>query len=63
VIDLSMMSGLCCWYHEKQEENKKLIEDDDDSHLDAEWANPKSMKQSLVGGGRSMQMRPGGAIR
>jgi len=47
-------------YYKKQEDNKKLQEDDDDSYLDSEWANPKSMKQSLVGGGRPISWRPGG---
>jgi len=62
-IDENTHKAMMSHYYKKQEENKKLIEDDDDSYLDAEWANPKAMKQSLVGGGRSIQMRPGGGIR
>jgi len=62
-IDENTHKAMMSHYYKKQEENKKLIEDDDDSYLDAEWANPKAMKQSLVGGGRSIQMRPGGGYR
>lgn len=46
-------------YYKKQEDNKKLLEDDYDSYLDSEWANPKAMKSSLVGGGRPITWRPG----
>merc|ERR1719392_326499 len=51
-IDEGTHKAMLAHYYKKQEEQKKLLEDNDDSYLDAEWANPKSLKASLVGGGR-----------
>jgi len=59
-IDEGTHKAMLAHYYKKQEETKKLQEDDDDSYLDSEWANPKSLKSQLVGGGRGIQMRPGG---
>jgi len=60
-IDENTHKAMMAHYYKKQEEQKKLQEDDDDSYLDSEWANPKSLKSSLVGGGRPVQWRPGKA--
>jgi len=62
-IDEQTHKAMMAHYYKKQEDNKKLIEDDDDSYLDSEWANPKAMKSALIGGGRPIQMRPGGVNR
>lgn len=62
-VDEATHKAMMAHYYKKQEDNKKLIEDDDDSYLDSEWANPKSMKSALIGGGRPIQMRPGGNAR
>merc|ERR1712100_221426 len=51
-VDEATHKAMMAHYYKKPEDNKKLIEDDDDSYLDSEWANPKAMKSSLVGGGR-----------
>jgi len=51
-IDEQTHKAMLSHYYKKQEENKKLMENDDDSYLDSQWANPKSLKNSLVGGGR-----------
>merc|ERR1712187_371393 len=59
-IDENTHKAMLAHYYKKQEENKKLQADEDDSYLDAEWANPKSLKGSLVGGGRPIRMLPGG---
>jgi len=59
-VDEQTHKAMLAHYYKKQEEQKKLQEDEDDSYLDAQWANPKSLKNSLVGGGRPIQMRPGG---
>jgi|Transcript_15918 hypothetical protein len=58
-IDEATHKAMMAHYYKKQEENKKLQDDDDDSYLDSEWANPKSMKASLVAGGRPITWRPG----
>merc|ERR1719230_1362084 len=58
-IDENTHKAMLAHYYKKQEDNKKLLEDDDDSYLDSEWANPKSMKQALVGGGRPIQWQAG----
>jgi hypothetical protein len=60
-VDESTHRAMMAHYYKKQEEQKKLMEDEDDSYLDSEWANPKSLKSQLVGGGRPLKMRPGGA--
>jgi len=59
-IDESTHKAMMSHYYKKQEEGKKLETDEDDSYLDSQWANPKSLKQSLVGGGRPIMARPGG---
>jgi len=51
-IDESTHKAMLAHYYKKQEEHKKLQENEDDSYLDSEWANPKALKNSLVGGGR-----------
>lgn len=58
-VDEGTHKAMMAHYYKKQEENKKLIEDDDDSYLDSKWANPTSMKSSLIGGGRPIQFLPG----
>merc|ERR1740127_225327 len=58
-IDENTHKAMLSHYYKKQEENKKLQDDDNDSYLDSEWANPKALKNSLVGGGRSIVARPG----
>merc|ERR1719222_1352960 len=51
-IDENTHKAMMAHYYKKQEESKKLQEDEDDSYLDAEWANPKSLKSQLVAGGK-----------
>lgn len=58
-IDEHTHKAMLAHYYKKQEENKKLTEDEDDSYLDAQWANPKSLKSQLIGGGRPINWRPG----
>lgn len=58
-IDESTHKAMMAHYYKKQEDEKKLQEDDDDSYMASEWANPKSMKQALVGGGRPIKALPG----
>jgi len=50
-INKAEHTAMLAHYHQKQEESKKLCDDDDDSYLQSEWANSKSLKKSLVGGG------------
>merc|ERR1712083_769383 len=59
-IDENTHKAMMAHYYKKQEETKKLQDDEDDSYLDAEWANPKSLKDALVGGGRKITARMGG---
>jgi len=60
-VDENTHRAMMAHYYKKQEEQKKLQEDEDDSYLDSEWANPKSLKSQLIGGGRPIKMRPGAA--
>jgi len=59
-IDENTHKAMLAHYYKKQEEQKKLQADEDDSYLDAQWANPKALKDALVGGGRPVSWRPGG---
>merc|ERR1712187_595760 len=58
-IDEATHKAMMAHYYKKQEDSKKLQEDDDDSYLDSEWANPRSMRSALVGGGRPISWRAG----
>jgi len=58
-IDEGTHKAMLAHYYKKQEEQKKLQADEDDSYLDAEWANPKALKDSLVGGGRPIRWGAG----
>lgn len=57
-IDEDTHKAMLSYYYKKQEESKKLQDDDDDSYLNSEWANPKALKNQLVGGGRVMSFKP-----
>lgn len=59
-IDEATHKAMLSHYYKKQEEQKKLADDEDDSYLDQKWANPKSLKSALVGGGRPISWRAGG---
>lgn len=56
-IDEATHKAMLAHYYKKQEENKKLMEDEDDSYLEADWANPKALKNSLLGGGKPIDFR------
>jgi len=58
-IDENTHKAMLAHYYKKQEEQKKLQDDEDDSYLDAEWADPKSLKSQLVGGGRPINWKAG----
>lgn len=58
-IDDQTHKAMLAHYYKKQEEEKKLRDDEDDSHMDSEWANPKSLKQQLVSGGRPIRPMAG----
>merc|ERR1712190_319707 len=58
-IDENTHKAMLAHYYKKQEEQKKLQDDDDDSYLDSQWANPKALKDALVGGGRKITARMG----
>jgi len=59
-IDENTHKAMLAHYYKKQEENKKLQGDEDDSYLHSQWADPKALKNALVGGGRPVAWRPGG---
>jgi hypothetical protein len=50
-VDKETHSAMLQHYYKKQEEEKKMRENDDDSYLESEWANPKGLKNALVGNG------------
>eukprot|EP00753_Platysulcus_tardus_P016437 PLAT5708.1.p1 GENE.PLAT5708.1~~PLAT5708.1.p1 ORF type:complete len:290 (+),score=124.99 PLAT5708.1:135-1004(+) len=44
-------------YFKKQEEAKALAEADEEDYLNSAWADPRSLKRALVGGGRGIRWR------
>lgn len=58
-IDEQTHKAMLAHYYKKQEEDKKLRDNDDDAYLDAQWANPKALKDTLVGGGRPISWKVG----
>merc|ERR1739848_410816 len=56
-IDKDTHSAMLKHYYQKQEEEKKMREDDDDSYMESQWANPKSLKNALLGNGGQVRMR------
>lgn len=56
-IDEDSHKAMLSYYYKKQEEQKRLQADEDDSYLDSQWADPKALKKSLVGGGRPIGFR------
>lgn len=46
-------------YFKKQEEAKKLAEDDEDDYMTSSWANPRMLKQQLLGTASGVAVRPG----
>lgn len=57
-IDQDAYKNMLSFYHKKQEEMKKLEEDNDDSFLNAAWADPKGLKNQLIGGGKGISWKP-----
>eukprot|EP00744_Colponema_vietnamica_P002507 GILI01003915.1.p1 GENE.GILI01003915.1~~GILI01003915.1.p1 ORF type:complete len:290 (-),score=69.48 GILI01003915.1:49-918(-) len=58
VIDQQTYTSMLSFYHKKQEEAKKLEQDDDDAFMNSSWANPRALKNQLIGGGRDISWRP-----
>eukprot|EP00796_Vickermania_ingenoplastis_P010993 gene10993-7637_t len=48
-VDTKTQQELMAHYYRKQEEMKKVIEDDDISFGNSEWANPRGLKNQLLG--------------
>lgn len=48
-FDQKTQAALMAHYYKKEQEAKKLIEDDDISFGNSEWANPKGLKNQLLG--------------
>jgi len=46
------------YYYKKQEESKKLEEDNEDAYMNSAWANPKNLKNQLIGGGKDISWKP-----
>jgi len=58
MVDQESYKNMLSFYHKKQEEMKKLEEDNDDSYLSAPWADPKGLKNQLIGGGKGVSWKP-----
>lgn len=58
LVDQESYKNMLSFYHKKQEEMKKLEEDNDDSYLNAPWADPKGLKNQLIGSGKGVSWKP-----
>eukprot|EP00921_Rhytidocystis_pertsovi_P023668 GHVQ01037945.1.p1 GENE.GHVQ01037945.1~~GHVQ01037945.1.p1 ORF type:complete len:299 (+),score=36.74 GHVQ01037945.1:174-1070(+) len=56
-VDAETHKAMLARYHKHQEEQKLLETDTDDSYLNTEWANPRGLKNSLIGGGTPITWR------
>jgi hypothetical protein len=56
-IDKDTHSAMLKHYYQKQEEEKKMREDYDDSYMESAWANPKGLKNALLGNNGNIKMR------
>ncbi|PFH35635.1 putative protein c21orf59 [Besnoitia besnoiti] len=57
-IDAETHKAMLAYCHKKRRDEQELEDDDDDSYLGSEWANPRGLKNALVGGGREIRWRP-----
>lgn len=57
-VDDETRKQMMSYWHKKQEEAKELENDEDDAYLNSAWANPKSLKSSVLGLDR-VRFRPG----
>eukprot|EP00916_Digyalum_oweni_P006215 GHVL01010738.1.p1 GENE.GHVL01010738.1~~GHVL01010738.1.p1 ORF type:complete len:288 (+),score=46.85 GHVL01010738.1:60-923(+) len=48
-IDTDTHKAMLAFCHKKNQDEKELVHDNDDSYLDAVWANPRGLKEALVG--------------
>jgi len=58
MIDDKSYKNMLSYYYKKQEEQKKLEDDNDDQYMNSAWANPKNMKNQLIGGGKDISWKP-----
>ncbi|KAJ9437821.1 UPF0769 protein [Diplonema papillatum] len=56
-IDAKTQQDMMTYWHRKQEENKKLVADEDISYGNAQWADPKGLKNQFQGTG-NISWRP-----
>nr|CEL67885.1 TPA: Uncharacterized protein C21orf59 [Neospora caninum Liverpool] len=57
-LDAETHKAMLAYCHKKRREEQELEEDEDDSYLDSEWANPRGLKNALIGGGREIRWKP-----
>ncbi|KYF46606.1 putative protein c21orf59 [Toxoplasma gondii TgCatPRC2] len=57
-LDAETHKAMLSYCYKKRREEQELEEDEDDSYLDSEWANPRGLKNALIGGGREIRWKP-----
>eukprot|EP00756_Hemistasia_phaeocysticola_P011524 Hpha_TRINITY_DN15125_c3_g3::TRINITY_DN15125_c3_g3_i2::g.126479::m.126479 len=57
-INGETQKDMMAYYYKKQEEQKKLLEDEDISHGNAQWADPRGLKNHFQGLGGGINYRP-----
>uniref|UniRef100_A0A7S1PAK6 Uncharacterized protein n=1 Tax=Vitrella brassicaformis TaxID=1169539 RepID=A0A7S1PAK6_9ALVE len=57
-VDEETHKAMLSFYHKRQQEDKQLEDDEDDSYLGSAWANPRGLKNALVGGGKDIKWKP-----
>jgi len=58
LVDEKSYKNMLSFYYKKQEESKKLEEDSEDAYMNSAWANPKNLKNQLIGGGKDISWKP-----
>lgn len=48
-VDAETQKKMMAFYYKKQQEQKELENNEEDHYLNQPWANPKQLKQQLLG--------------
>jgi len=51
VVSEDEQKAMIAFYHKKQQEMEKLSLEDEDNYLNSSWANPRALKNNLIGAG------------
>ncbi|CAD8045008.1 unnamed protein product [Paramecium primaurelia] len=57
-VDAETQKKMMAFYYKKQQEQKELEAENEDQYLNSQWANPKQLKQQLMGASDQISWKP-----